>query len=234
MLDKGLIEEKFANSIDFYDENAIIQNLMAQKLVSLINQKNFKNILEIGSYSGVLTRKMVEQFEFDSYLALDIVDSFDKIKDLSDKISFIQADIEKFETNKKFDLIVANASLQWCNDFSATINKLKSYLSKEGILAITTFASDNFYEIRDAFNISLKYQTVDELERIFSPTVNIIQEIHTLCFQNPRDLLKHLKNTGVNAISKNNLNYIQIKNGLKIIEEKHQNKLTYKPIYIID
>ena len=41
MLDKGLIEEKFANSIDFYDENAIIQNLMAQKLVSLINQKNF-------------------------------------------------------------------------------------------------------------------------------------------------------------------------------------------------
>ena len=234
MLDKKLIEEKFAASIDFYDENAIIQNLMADKLLSLINRKSFKNILEIGSYSGVLTKKIVEKFEFDSYLALDIVDSFDKIKNFSPKIKFQQVDVEKFETNEKFDLIIANASLQWCNDFSGTIDKLKSYLSKGGIIAITTFASDNFYEIRETFNVSLKYLTIKELESIFSPCATIIQEIHTLCFKNPRDLLKHLKLTGVNAISKNSLNYIQIKNSLKIIEEKYQNKLTYKPVYIID
>lgn len=234
MLDKKLIEEKFASSIDFYDENAIIQNLMANRLLSLINRKSFKNILEIGSYSGVLTKKIVERFEFNSYLALDIVNSFDKIKNLNEKIKFQQVDVEKFETNAKFDLIIANASLQWCNDFSKTINKLKSYLNKDGILAITTFASDNFYEIREAFDVSLKYLTIKELENIFSSSATIIQEIHTLCFNNPRELLKHLKLTGVNAVSKNNLNYIQIKNSLKIIEKKYQNKLTYKPVYIID
>ena len=38
MLDKNLIEEKFKNSIDFYDDNAIIQNLMAKKLLSLIDR----------------------------------------------------------------------------------------------------------------------------------------------------------------------------------------------------
>ena len=233
MLDKNFIEEKFKNSIDFYDDNAIIQDLMARKLLSLIDRNEFDNILEIGSYSGILTKKVIEKINFESYLALDIVNSFDKIKNLSDKISFIQADIEEFQTNKKFYLIIANASLQWCNDFEGTINKLKSFLNKNGMLAITTFASDNFFEIRDAFNISLKYQTIKELEDIFSPSATIIQEIHTLCFKNPQDLLKHFKLTGVNAISKNSLSYAQIKNSLKIIEEKYQNKLTYKPIYII-
>ena len=88
MLDKNFIAKKFENSINFYDDNAIIQELMAKKLISLIEKKKFKNILEIGSYSGLLTKKAVEKFDFDNYLALDIVDSFDKIKNLSPKITF--------------------------------------------------------------------------------------------------------------------------------------------------
>jgi len=234
VLDKNLIKEKFENSINHYDDNAIIQELMANKLVSLINQTSFNNILEIGSYSGILTKKIVEKFKFNSYLALDIVDSFEKIKHLSNKISFKQIDVEKFSSNEKFDLIIANASLQWCNDFKKTIKNLKSNLAKNGVLAITTFATDNFFEIRDSFNISLNYKTINELENIFSPSAKIIQEIHTLQFKNSKDLLKHLKLTGVNAISKNTLTIAQIKTSLKIIEEKYQNKLTYKPIYIID
>lgn len=234
MLDKNLIKEKFENSINFYDDNAIIQELMANKLVSLINRTFFNKILEIGSYSGVLTKKIVEKFEFNSYLALDIVDSFEKIKHLSNKISFKQIDVEKFSSNEKFDLIIANASLQWCNNFENTIKKLKSYLNKDGILAITTFATDNFFEIRNAFSTSLKYKTIQELETIFSSNAEIIQEIHTLQFKNAKKLLEHIKLTGVNAITKKSLTLGEIKNGLKIIEENYRNKLTYKPIYIID
>ena len=120
---------------------------MADKLVSLIQKKKLKNILEIGSYSGILTKKILDKFEFENYLALDIVDSFEKIKNLSNKIKFQQIDVEKFETQEKFDLIIANASLQWCNDFEGTIKKLKSYLAQGGIFAITTFATDNFFAV---------------------------------------------------------------------------------------
>lgn len=234
MLNKDLIKEKFQNSINFYDDNAVIQELMAKKLVSLIKKEYFKNILEIGSYSGLLTKKAVEKFEFENYLALDIVNSYEKIKNLSPKIKFKQIDIEKYSTDEKYDLILANASLQWCNNFENTIKNLKSFLTKDGVLAITTFSTDNFYEIRDSFEISLKYKTINELEKIFSKNAKIIQEIHTLQFQTPNDILKHLKLTGVNAISDNHLTIIQIKKCLKILEEKYQNKLTYKPIYIID
>ena len=234
MLDKNFIAKKFENSINFYDDNAIIQELMAKKLISLIERKKFKNILEIGSYSGLLTKKAVEKFDFENYLALDIVDSFNKIKNLSPKITFEKNDVEEFKTNQKFDLIIANASLQWCLDFEYTIKKLKSFLNKSGIIAVSIFALDNFYEIRDSFNVSLKYKTIDEIEQVFSENVKIIQESHTLQFKNSKDLLKHIKLTGVNAISKENLSVVQIKNALKILEEKYQNKLTYKPVYIID
>ena len=232
MLDKNLIEEKFKNSINFYDDNAIIQEKMATKLVSLIHKTNFKNILEIGSYSGILTRKIVKKFNFENYLALDIVDSFEKIKNLNPKIKFQKMDIEKFETQEKFDLIIANASLQWCNDFSKTIEKLKSFLTDDGFLALTTFANDNFFEIRDSFNVTLDYKTIEEIEAIFNNS-KIEQEIHTLQFKSPNELLKHLKLTGVNAITKNILNYKEIKNSMEILDKKFQNKLTYKPIYII-
>lgn len=234
MLNKSLIEKKFQNSINSYDDNAIIQKLMARKLVSLIQKETFKNILEIGSYSGILTKEIIEKFNFENYLALDIVNSFEKIKNLNSKIKFQQIDVEKFESSEKFDLIIANASLQWCNDFKNTIKKLKSYLTNDGVIAITTFATDNFYEIKDTFKVGLNYKTIEELEDIFSPTAKIIQEIHTLQFKNPSELLKHLKLTGVNAILENSLTISEIKNYLKILEEKYQNKLTYKPIYIID
>lgn len=234
MLDKTLVEKKFKNSIEFYDDNAIIQNLMAKKLVSLINKEKFNKILEIGSYSGILTKEIINKFDFESYLALDIVDSFSKIKNLNPKIRFQKIDVEQFYTDEKFDLIIANASLQWCNDFNSTIKKLKSFLNKDGIIALTTFATDNFFEIRDAFNTSLNYKTIEELENIFSKNAKIIQEIHTLQFNFPEEILKHLKLTGVNAIVKNNFNICDIKNGLKILKENHKNKLTYKPIYIID
>ena len=174
MLNKELIEKKFENSIDNYDDNALIQKIMADKLISLIEKKKFKNILEIGSYSGILTKKIVDKFEFEKLLALDIVDSFEKIKNLSEKIKFQKIDVEKFETNEKFDLIIANASLQWCNDFEGTIKKLKSYLNNDGIIAITTFATDNFYEIRDTFKTSLKYKTIEEIQNIFSPSATIL------------------------------------------------------------
>ena len=232
MLDKNLIEEKFKNSINFYDDNAIIQEKMATKLISLIHKTNFKNILEIGSYSGILTKKIIGKFDFENYLALDIVDSFEKIKYLNPKIKLQKIDIERFETQEKFDLIIANASLQWCNEFSKTIEKLKSFLTSDGILALTTFANDNFFEIRDSFNVTLDYKTIEEIEAIFNNS-KIEQEIHTLQFKSPNELLKHLKLTGVNAITKNVLNYKEIKNSMEILDKKFQNKLTYKPIYII-
>jgi len=90
MSDKELIKNKFQKSLSSYSENAPVQKKMAHELMKQIQKKKYSSILEIGSYTGILTEKIIKNFEFNSYLALDIVNSFDFIKNLSPKIKFLQ------------------------------------------------------------------------------------------------------------------------------------------------
>ena len=76
MLDKNLIKENFKKSLKTYEDNAFIQKKMAIKLAGLIKRNNFCSILEIGSYTGLLTKEINKKFNFKKYVAIDIVNSF--------------------------------------------------------------------------------------------------------------------------------------------------------------
>lgn len=237
MLDKELILKNFKKSISTYADNALAQRKTALRLIDLIKEKkpDFDNILEIGSYSGLLTSLIKENIDYKSYLALDIIEESEiYLEKIDSKIKFLNSDIESFKTDEKFDLIASNASLQWVKDFKSTILKLKSMKKNTGTLAISIFLPDNLYQIKETFNISLKYLPLDELKPLFSPSAKFIKEDITLQFETPKDVLKHLKLTGVNSIQKNNLTIVEIKKKLDYLKEHYKNKLTYKVLYIID
>ena len=232
MLDKDLIKNKFQKSLGTYSDNAPIQLYMAKKLAGYL-KKDYDNILEIGSYCGFLTKEVIKKVEFKSYCAIDIIDSFEYIKNLSPEIKFIQGDIETLELEKDYDLIISSSSLQWCEDFNSVIKKLKSRLKPKGNLVLAIFGKKNLYEIKETFGVSLNYPEVSDIKKLFSKNALIFEEIKTMEFNNPREILKHLKYTGVNSF-KNNYTYSQIKEKMKVLEDKYHNKLTYNPLYIID
>lgn len=232
-MDKKLIQNNFQKSLKTYNNYAIIQKQMAATLVSLIDKKKeYSSILEIGSYTGLLTKEINKKISFNNYLALDIVDSFNFIKDINPKIRFKKCDVEEFNTDEKFDLIIAGASLQWCEDFYQTVKKLKTFLSKKGVLAISIFGTKNMQEVKESFKAGLKYLSEDEIKNFFSKNALIKEENYILGFNNSKEILEHLKYTGVNSTKK--LSFLEIKEGLKVLSEKFNNKLTYNPIYIID
>ncbi len=235
MLDKKLIKNKFKRSMETYDKNAFIQNLMAQKLIELIKDKKFKNILEIGSYTGILTKKLIDiNPNFTSYTAIDIIkESKNYIKKIDNNIIFLNKDVEDFYTGQKFDLIIANASMQWCLDLSNTIKKLQSFLENEGIMAISLFSKNNFFEIKDIFNIGLNYPSPNEIKKIFDKEILIFDENYELNFDNTFNILKHLKLTGVNALKKESFSIKELKEKMKNYQLKYENKLTYNPMYVI-
>ena len=232
MIEKSRIQKKFEKQIGNYDKNAVVQKEMAKKLVSLLGEKHYDNILEIGSYSGILTSKIKENIDFSNYLALDVVEkSKDYLEKIDKKIIFKKADVEEFSTNDKFDLIISNAALQWCCDFEGTIKKLKRFLTPNGVLAVSIFSPENLKEIRETFNVSLLYPPKELLNSLFSKV--IYSEEMPLKFNTPTDVLKHLKLTGVNSLSSSPLTYKQIKEHLKVLEEEYQNTLTYTPVYLV-
>lgn len=234
MYDKELIKKNFKKSLLTYDDNAIVQKKMAKKLLSELPCDNFDDILEIGSYSGILTKEIIRAIDYRTYLAIDIIDCYDSIKNLDSRIDFKNVDIENFEIEKKFDLIIANASLQWCSNLEKTILELKLHLKKNGILAISIFGENNFYEIRNTFDVGLNYPSENDIKKIFSKKAKIIKEKEILEFKNPKEILKHIKYTGVNSISKTNLKISEIKEKMQILDKIYKNKLTYEPLYIID
>ena len=240
MIDKKLIKNRFKKSLKTYNNNADIQNDMAEKLINMLGKNKFNSVFEIGCGSGVLTKQIKEKISYIHYTGNDIVD---ESKQYIDKIipdsKFIVGDIEELQLDSKFDLIISNACLQWCSNFEATVSKLIKMLNTNGILAFSTFGNQNIIEIKNILDIGLHYYSCENLKQIFN-SYNIIsfkEEVSKLYFETPHNVLQHLKYTGVNTFSMTSFNKTKLK-AFENTYKKHYLKdnkvsLTYHPIYVV-
>ncbi len=235
-MNKDLIHNRFAKNLKSYNDNAKIQKRMAERLITFVQNKQPKKILEIGCGTGFLTELINKNLQFEYYLAIDIVEKCDEfIKNINPKIIFKPEDIEDFiKTNSEnFDLIISNATLQWIRDFKGVINNLKEHLNPQGELILSTFGNENFREIFHILGTTLDYYSLSELYEMF-PNSIIEPEIHIMAFDSPKDVLKHLQLTGVNAIENKawtKKDLLKFENGYKNLCVKRPT-LTYNPIYI--
>lgn len=238
IMKKELIKQRFSKNLNTYQENAIIQMNMAEKLINLLPDKSFSNILELGCGTGFLTKIATEKLSYNSYTAVDIVKECEPyIKKVNNDIGFINDDIETINLTEKYDLIISNAVFQWLNDFETFITKLQNNLTENGIILFTTFGTKNFQEISKVANLSLKYYSIDELKNILKQytIIHLEEEILDKKFQTTKEMFEHMKKTGVNAISEKTWSLKDFKE----FKQNYQNiykdsvHLTYNPIYIL-
>ena len=239
IMNKDLIKKRFSRKLESYNENAKVQKQMCEKLLSYIpKDRKYENILEIGCGTGLLTKLATDNLEYCSYIANDIVPTCEEyIKKINPKIEFIPKDIEEFiqSTDKNFDLIISNATLQWIENFDRFIGILIEKLNKGGLLVFSTFGKENFREIYFVIGKTLQYYSAGELKEILCNYQHTIEEeVRILAFKTPKDVLRHIQKTGVNAISSENWT----KKDLSKFETGYNNfcsgnpTLTYNPIYI--
>ena len=240
MINKSLIKKRFSKSLNTYSDNAFFQKEMAEKLINLINKKEFNNILEIGCGTGILTKKLVNTLCFKTLTTNDIVSSTKMfIDNIYPNNIFLEGDIEEIKIEKKYDLIISNACLQWCNNIDTTIKKLVDSLNNNGILAISIFGNNNLKEIKEIFRIQNQNYTKEELKIALKKykIIEFQEENKILYFDNLTQILRHLKATGVNAIKQQTLTKTKLEELNKIYSENYtlNNKvtLTYNPIYIL-
>ena len=238
-MNKELIKQRFGRKLPTYNEHARIQKQMAEKIIKLLNSNNrkFDSILEIGCGTGLLTEIIVQNIEYQKYTALDIVSGCENyIKQINSEILFVSEDIETYDKDcKSFDLIISNAALQWIENLPDFVSKLAKKLNPNGILIFSTFGRENFREIYYTIGKSLPYYSVNELQKTLSDfNPQIEEEIRVMSFKSPLEVLKHIQNTGVNAISSE----IWTKKDLIEFESGYNNfcsqnpTLTYNPIYV--
>ena len=231
-MQKSLIKQRFTKSLNTYEEYAVVQKDMARKLADIIKNKTYTNVLELGCGTGFLTKELKKSIKFQTYDAVDMVkDCKFWIDKLGTDINFICEDIEEFIPNKEYDLIVSNASLQWVENLPEFINNI--HPTKD--ILFTLFGLENFKEMASFIDSPLKYYSINELKKLFSnyKISDINEDIRVLEFNSAIDVLHHIRNTGVNALSRTSWT----KSDLKHFEssypiDKNKCKLTYHPIYI--
>ena len=240
------MQQKFHKARDTYAQNALIQQTMQQTLIAVLKRhfpaRNLGNILELGCGNGLLAQKIITLFDFESYLAIDLVDfskDFLKIqKSTESKIDFLQTDFEdlakinKRNPHLKYDLILSNASIQWTNQ-TLFLPKLSSLLQTNGFLAFATFGKENFQELREILGIGLEYLELKDYAEILESDFKIIESFETkipLYFENALAIFKHLQNTGVNSLKQG---FKLHKAHFKEYTMRFHNVLTYNPLYIL-
>lgn len=93
---KSLIKQRFSKSLKSYNECAVVQKQMAKKMFSMIKGNSFNNILELGCGTGFVTKLVNENIQYNCYDVIDIVENCEEyIKNISQRINFINTDIEK-------------------------------------------------------------------------------------------------------------------------------------------
>lgn len=235
---KELIKQRFSKSLNTYQENAVIQAQMAKKLIGLLPDKNYSNILELGCGTGGLTTLAVKELNFETYTAIDIVPECENfISKISPNIKFINADIETLKPEKKYDLIISNAAFQWLNNFEHVIKNLKTNLSENGVILFSTFGDKNFQEISHAGNVSLKYYSQKELETILSDysIEHFEEDVLHQEFKTIKEMFDHMKKTGVNALNEKPWGLKETRLFKERYKELYKDsvKLTYNPIYVL-
>lgn len=237
-LNPKLIKNKFKKSMDKYDENAIVQKLMAEKLIAALDEKFYGKILELGCGTGILTGKIVENLTFDKFYANDIVE---KSKFYVDKIIpenvFICGNAQKIKLPAKVDLIISNAMFQWFSNLEKVTEYYFSLLNKGGTIAFSTFSPENFAEIKSITGLTLDYKSEDELEEILKKNFDVIyleKFEYKLNFNNPLEILAHMKHTGVNSLTEQHWGVKEVKSFCDDYKKEFPELgLTYSPIIAV-
>lgn len=252
-----IIKRRFSRSSANYDSNAIAQKEIAKKLFSFIKgnllpceYERKLSMLEIGCGTGNLTAKL-NNIPHSLFIINDLCEIYkDRIFEKISPVEFAKAGnyfifdnaeevIKKLDN--RFDLIASASMLQWINRPLTFLKDCRPLLKEGGMLAVSTFAPGNLKEVGHITGEGLKYLPASRYYGELKDEYDILlikEEDIELRFASPLEILKHLKHTGVNAVS--HQTWTRSKLDSFCMEYKNHFKgkdglypLTFKPLYII-
>lgn len=225
------VSRKFTKAKSTYDTHAIAQYSAAMKLSDRLGQMNPRHdgvIVEIGCGTGLFTREYSRMITPRKGIFVDIVETGPF--DIAEEEEYICADAEHWiceQPDAFCDAILSASAIQWFADIPRFLSECSRVLRDGGVLAISTFLPGNLEEL-DALRPSpLIYPTVEMLEREmrrhFSDVRVEADEIRVE-FKSAREVLMHLKHTGVGGSAPGS------SGGLT--DMSHLRTLTYRPVYV--
>ncbi len=204
---------------------------------------SLRRVVEFGCGTGTYSRLLLRSFRPEHLLLNDLCEEMrHSCRDiLNERVSFLPGDAEALDFPHGTELITSCSVLQWFEHPDAFFRKCENILNAQGYIAFSTFGKENMKEIRQLTGQGLAYRSREELTASLSALYDIVhteEEVISLNFNNPMEVLYHLKQTGVTGTcnqswTRSKLNLFCQEYERLFSPGKGSVSLTYHPIYII-
>jgi len=211
-LKKDKVARSFLRGKLTYDDEAIVQQKVNERLLALLRRQDrngFKNILEIGCCTGMLTEMLSRNFQPVQLFVNDLVPEFyDSVTSRLDKTSQSRilpcfGDIEHRELPADLDLVISTSTLQWLDDLGGFFDRVVNSLVDKGTIAFSMFGEETFSEVTELTGIGLNYPSFETVSTLIEDRFRLIYkkvERDQLFFPEPEKVLRHIQATGVGGI----------------------------------
>lgn len=242
------VERSFSRCFDSYHHSATQQAWIARHLVDRLSAlgapRRFGRAFEFGCGTGLLTEALQRQFEIPSLTLNDLTPSAARTAEIAGA-RFLPGDARNIDWPTGQDLVASSSTIQWVTDPQAMLRQAAGALAPNGWLAISGFGPGQYHELvavcaaEQAPGLCgpAEFETAFARSSSAMRVLEASQTSHRLWFKTPKDVLRHLRRTGVNGTRSR----VWTKTDLARFSETYWESfgtdqgvpLTYNPVWII-
>ena len=219
-LDKTLVRRHFDLAADRYDQHAVLQQQVAERMIERLQWVRLapQRILDVGSGTGQCGRLLAKQYRRVPLVSLDLAPSMlrharqqcSRLARWRRPESWVCGDVEALPlADDSVDLVVSSLALQWLDQPDQALAECWRVLRPGGLLMFTSFGPDTLYELRQAWGRVDAWPHVNHFldmhdlgdalmrSRFADPVMDA--ETFTLTYETLPDLMRDLKAIGAQS-----------------------------------
>lgn len=249
-IDKDRVRSRFAGSAGTYPSSAVVQTRIADALARrfsrvLAGRPVVGNVLEVGCGSGLFTSRYAPLVAEGSIRLWDIASSASAAADCGEaavpvRFECVDAEVAiRKVPAESVSVILSASTMQWFNSPESFIRECGRALVDGGLLVFSTFEHGNMQELSQLLGGGLRLPTLagwqsfllrNGFELVVSDSTTEVLE-----FDSPREVIEHLRQTGVNAVSYGREPAVLARRLLESYPRTPDGRcrLTYRPVYLI-
>lgn len=158
-IDKARARRAFERAAPGYDAAALLQREIANRLLERLDYCRLqpRRVLDLGTGTGYAVPALQGRYRKARIIGLDFAHGMllqaRRRGTWRRPLQCLCADAERLPlADCTVDLILSNATLQWCNDLDAAFAECLRVLSPDGLLMFSTFGPDTLQELRRAWS----------------------------------------------------------------------------------